>query len=235
MPLGLVFIQLHVTLHLHHLEEGKGNISLDTAPSVPPGLLCFCSPSMTLKILFKTCNSNCQPDLPPAHISRNCPGGAAEAQFSPTSSYKLSSSASGEVGKWGVLCKVQLWDSFTARMNYSASFLRPTCRFPLESCQNSWLHFSIVLVHVLEGWPILKSDKSAKLKSQVLLKWNTGFLLEPGLHHITDHSNALNKYGFLLICLSSYELTKWFTPEVILSGKKKEGQHAIHQPRKQET
>lgn len=47
MPLGLVFIQLHVTLHLHHLEEAKINISLDTVPLAPPGLLYFCSLSMT--------------------------------------------------------------------------------------------------------------------------------------------------------------------------------------------
>lgn len=32
MPLSLVLIQLHVALHLHHLEEAKVRVSLDTAP-----------------------------------------------------------------------------------------------------------------------------------------------------------------------------------------------------------
>lgn len=47
MPLGLVFIQLHVTLHLHHLEEAKINISLDTVPLAPPALLYFSSPGIS--------------------------------------------------------------------------------------------------------------------------------------------------------------------------------------------
>lgn len=64
MPLGLVFIQLHVTLHLHHLEEAKINISLDTVPLAPPGPLYFWSPSMTSKFLLKPLDSSWQPDLP---------------------------------------------------------------------------------------------------------------------------------------------------------------------------
>lgn len=64
MPLGLVFIQLHVTLHLHHLGEAKTSISLGQCPPVPPGLLYFCSPSTTFKFLLKPLNSSCRPDLP---------------------------------------------------------------------------------------------------------------------------------------------------------------------------
>lgn len=36
MPLGLVFIQLHVTLHLHHLEEAKNQHQLGHSPSGSP-------------------------------------------------------------------------------------------------------------------------------------------------------------------------------------------------------
>jgi len=64
VPLGLLFIQLHVTLHLYHLEEAQINISLDTVPLAPPGRLYFCCPSMTLNFLLKPLNSSCQPDLP---------------------------------------------------------------------------------------------------------------------------------------------------------------------------
>lgn len=64
MPLGLVFIQLHVTLHLHHLEEAKTSISLGQCPPVPRDLLNFCSPSTTFKFLLKPLNSGHWPDLP---------------------------------------------------------------------------------------------------------------------------------------------------------------------------